>query len=62
MPEAANRPMEQDMKLHKLKAGEATGSYLIESPVSEADILLMARQLASQRLPARRTTTGVQRS
>ena len=46
------------MKLHKLKAGEATGSYLIESPVSEADILLMARQLASQRLRKGRALTS----
>ena len=38
MPEVANRPMEQQMKLHKLKAGEATGTYLVDSPVSEADI------------------------
>jgi DNA repair protein RadC len=42
--------MEQEMKLHKLKACEATGTYLVDSPVSEADILLMAQQLASQRL------------
>jgi DNA repair protein RadC len=58
MPEAANRPMEKDMKLHKLKAGEASGSYLIESPVSEADILLMARQLVSQRLRKGRVLTS----
>lgn len=38
------------MRLHKLKAGERTGTYLVESPVTEADILLMAKQLASQRL------------
>lgn len=38
------------MRLHKLKAGESTGTYLIESPITEADILLMAQQLASQRL------------
>jgi DNA repair protein RadC len=38
------------MKLHKLKAGEATDTYLVDSPVSEADILLMAQQLANQRL------------
>ena len=43
MPEVANRPKEQQMKLHKLKAGEATGTYLVESPFSEADILLMAQ-------------------
>lgn len=46
------------MKLHKLKAGEATGTYLVESPVSEADILLMAQQLASQRLPRGRSLTS----
>lgn len=45
------------MKLHKLKAGEATGTYLVESPVSEADILLMAKQLAGQRLRRGRTLT-----
>ncbi|MBV5818777.1 DNA repair protein RadC [Pseudomonas aeruginosa] len=38
------------MRLHKLKATESTGTYLVESPVSETDILLMARQLASLRL------------
>ena len=45
------------MKLHKLKAGEATGTYLVESPVSEADILLMAQQLAGQRLRRGRALT-----
>ena len=45
------------MKLHKLKAGEATGTYLVESPVSEADILMMAHQLASQRLHRGRSLT-----
>ncbi|HCF7328969.1 TPA: DNA repair protein RadC [Pseudomonas aeruginosa] len=38
------------MRLHKLKATESTGTYLVESPVSETDILLMARQLANLRL------------
>ena len=38
------------MKLHKLKAGENTGTYEITGPVTEADILLMARQLANLRL------------
>jgi len=33
------------MKLHKVKAGETAGTYLIESPVTEYDILLMAKQL-----------------
>jgi len=45
------------MKLHKLKAGEAIGTYLVESPVSEADILLMAQQLAGQRLRRGRALT-----
>ena len=31
------------MRLHKLKASDTTGTYLIESPVTENDILLMAR-------------------
>ncbi len=38
------------MRLHKLKASEPSGTYLVESPVTEADILLMARQLANLRL------------
>ncbi|WP_312341207.1 RadC family protein [Stutzerimonas nitrititolerans] len=38
------------MRLHKLKATEPTGTYVVESPVSETDILLMARQLANLRL------------
>ena len=46
------------MKLHKLKAGEATGTYLVDSPVSEADILLMAQLLASQRLRRGRPLTS----
>ncbi len=50
--------MEQERKLHKLKAGEATGTYLLESPVSEADILLMAQELASQRLRRGRPLTS----
>jgi DNA repair protein RadC len=45
------------MRLHKLRAGESTGTYLVESPVTEADILLMARQLASQRLRRGRKLT-----
>lgn len=49
--------MGHHMKLHKLKAGEVTGTYLIESPISEADILLMAQQLASQRLRRGRPLT-----
>ena len=58
MPAPANRPKEQQMKLHKLKAGEATGTYLVDSPVSEADILLMAQLLASQRLRRGRPLTS----
>ncbi|GAC1030983.1 DNA repair protein RadC [Pseudomonas sp. No.21] len=46
------------MKLHKLKASEPTGTYLVESPVTEADILLMARQLANQRLRRGRALTS----
>ncbi|MDU3585463.1 MAG: DNA repair protein RadC [Pseudomonas aeruginosa] len=38
------------MKYHKLKAGEASGTYVMESPVTEADILQMAQQLAMSRL------------
>jgi DNA repair protein RadC len=38
------------MKYHKLRAGEATGTYVMESPVTEADILRMAQQFASKRL------------
>ena len=45
------------MKLHKLRAGETTGTYLVESPVTEADILLMAKQLASLRLRRGRALT-----
>lgn len=46
------------MKLHKLKASEPTGTYLVESPVTENDILLMARQLANQRLRRGRALTA----
>jgi len=38
------------MKLHKLKAGDTAGSYIIDSPVTESDILRMAQQLACKRL------------
>lgn len=37
------------MRLHKLKASDSTGTYLVESPATETDILLMARQLANLR-------------
>lgn len=45
------------MKYHKLKAGETTGTYAMESPVTEADILQMAQQLAMSRLSKGRTLT-----
>ncbi len=46
------------MRLHKIKAGETAGTYLIEPPVTEADILLMAKQLASLRLRRGRQLTA----
>ena len=46
------------MRLHKLKASESTGTYQIESPISEADILIMARQLANLRLRRGRALTS----
>ncbi|MCQ4227294.1 MULTISPECIES: RadC family protein [Pseudomonadota] len=46
------------MRLHKLKASEPSGTYLVESPVTEADILLMARQLANLRLRRGRVLTS----
>lgn len=46
------------MKLHKLKASDIAGQYLIESPVSESDILRMAQQLARQRLAKGRLLTS----
>ena len=46
------------MRLHKLKASESTGTYLVESPVTETDILLMARQLANLRLRRERALTS----
>ena len=45
------------MKYHKLIAGETTSSYVMESPVTEADILRMAQQLAMSRLSRGRTLT-----
>ncbi|HBN8287774.1 DNA repair protein RadC [Pseudomonas aeruginosa] len=48
------------MKLHKLKANEITGTYLVESPLTETDILLMARQLANMRLRRGRALTSPQ--
>lgn len=49
------------MKFHKLKAGEAAGSYLVDSPVTEADILRMAHQLANHRLSRGRALTDPQK-
>ena len=46
------------MRLHKLKASESTGIYLVESQVTETDILLMARQLANLRLRRGRALTS----
>ncbi|MDP5798608.1 DNA repair protein RadC [Pseudomonas aeruginosa] len=34
----------------KFKAGETTGTYIANAPLTEHDILTMAKQLASQRL------------
>ena len=48
------------MKLHKLRAGETTGTYIMESPVTEADILHMAQQLARKRLARGRPLTEPQ--
>ncbi len=45
------------MKYHKLKAGETTSTDVMESPVTEADILQMAQQLAMSRLSKGRVLT-----
>jgi DNA repair protein RadC len=45
------------MKYHKLRAGKEAGTYIVESPVTEADILQMARQLAMIRLSKGRALT-----
>ena len=45
------------MKYPKLKAGETLGNYVMESPVTEADILQMAQQLAMFRLSKGRALT-----
>ena len=45
------------MKYHKLRAGEETGTYVMDSPVTEADILQMAQQLAMSRLSKGRALT-----
>ena len=46
------------MKYHKLRDGETTGTYVMDSPVTEADILQMAQQLAMSRLSNGRALTG----
>lgn len=46
------------MRLHKLKASDSTGTYLVESPVTETDILLMARQFVNLRLRRGRALTS----
>ena len=45
------------MKYHKLIAGETTGTYVMESPVTEADILQITQQLAMSRLSKGRALT-----
>lgn len=45
------------MKYHKLKAGETTGTNVMEPPITEAEILQMAQQLAMNRLPIGRALT-----
>ena len=45
------------MKYHKLIAAETTGTYVMDSPVTEADILKMAQQLAMSRLSKGRPLT-----
>jgi DNA repair protein RadC len=45
------------MKYPKLKAGESPDTYVMESPVTEADILQMAQQLAMYRLTKGRALT-----
>ncbi|MFG0459173.1 DNA repair protein RadC [Pseudomonas sp. yb_1] len=46
------------MRLHKLKSSDTTGTYVVESPVTETDIMLMARQLANLRLRRGRALTS----
>lgn len=48
------------MKLHKLNTGEVPGTYVMESPVTETDILHMAQQLARKRLAKGRPLTNPQ--
>ncbi|MHC6227368.1 JAB domain-containing protein [Pseudomonas sp. X10] len=46
------------MRLHKLKANDSPRTYLIESPITETDILLMALQLANLRMRRGRSQTS----
>lgn len=46
------------MKLHKLKAGDSAGSYIVDSPITETDILRMAHHLARQRLTKGRSLSA----
>ena len=46
------------MKSHKLKASNTTDHYLIDSPVTENDILIMAQKLARQSLAKGRLLTS----
>lgn len=46
------------MRQHKLKASDTTGTYLVELPVTESDILRMARQLAKLWLRRGRALTS----
>ena len=48
------------MRLHKLKTSDKSGTYLVDSPVTESDILLMAKQLTSLRLRKGRALTSPQ--
>ena len=43
------------MKYHKLIAGETTGTFVMESPVTEADILQMAGDSTRTWTPIPRT-------
>ena len=45
------------MRLHNLKASDTIGTYLVDSPVTENDILQMAKQLASLSLREDRELT-----
>ncbi|MGL5288365.1 MAG: RadC family protein [Aeromonas sp.] len=53
------------MHYHKLKAGEAPGTYVVTEPVTEQDLLRIANQIARKRLakgsPITSTTTAADR-